>query len=91
MQTNTFIFIPQNSKRLVLRKKKRTATHLALVKECYGKYEYLLPIIIGKNDIFFVRDKNGVGVYHTGSLPIDDWRVIKIKRVLLPRSRRILV
>lgn len=35
--------------------------------------------------------KDGKDVYHTGSLSIDDWRVIKIKRVLLPRSRRILV
>ena len=38
-----------------------------------------LKVAMSEKDIFFVRNKDGVGAWHCGSLPKTDYRIIEIK------------
>ncbi len=43
------------------------------------EYKLELPVRKYKNNISFIRDKDGVNAWHCGSLPIDDYRIVKLE------------
>jgi len=47
----------------------------------YGNGTDYLEVWIDKEkeNIYFLRDENGVGAWHCGHLPITDYRILKIK------------
>ena len=51
-----------------------------LAKMSFGNgFSSFLKVIMDENNIYFVRDENGVNAWHCGSLPKTDYRILEIK------------
>lgn len=61
----------------MITKKPEEKIYLAKMKT-YEGYAMTLEVTIGENDIYFVRNENGVNAWHCGSLPKTDHRILEI-------------
>ena len=53
--------------------------YLAKIRDDYGsKIIKTLEITMDEDDIYFVRNKDGVAAWHCGSLPKTDPRIVEI-------------
>ena len=53
--------------------------YLAKIRDDYGsKIIKTLEITMDEDDIYFVRNKDGVAAWHCGSLPKTDHRILEI-------------
>ena len=60
-------------------KKPEEKIHLVRIRADYGsKNIKTLEITMDEDDIYFVRDENGVAAWHCGSLPKTDPRIVEI-------------
>ena len=57
---------------------KNKYTHLVDMQAGNGCILYELEAIVDKDDIYFVRDDDGVHAWHCNSVKKDDYNVIKI-------------
>jgi len=70
--------------KMIKNKKQKEKIYLAKLRDDYGGgiNDFViktLEVTMGENDIYFVRDENGVNAWHCGSLPKTDHRILEIK------------
>lgn len=66
----------------IMKTKRGEKIYLAKMRNWQGPGKYIYStheVTMGENDIYFVRDENGVAAWHCGSLPKTDHRILEIK------------